>query len=201
MFNSIKRITEESALIHDNKQKFNFVIRELNKLLNKDIENEIEVFDVINNSTFGTVFLVYCSLTEYILLYRIPFRNSGYTGRYMYNIWDFLIYGSYSISKTKIDSVHYENIEQGSYAFLPALNTQYYEVGRDTLILEYARGIIPSSVTGILSHLFSTFDILGTINILYIWSKCILKSYYSSFKDFYHKNIKINTKDYNKQLK
>lgn len=163
----VKRSTEKT-------NKESFIISELKRCFNISY---FPSFDIVNGSTHGTVYLVYCTLSEYIMLYKVSFKNSGFTCRYAFDIYDFVIKGSLVTCNNNSIVCNYENIEPGEFSYLPAFTTKYYEVEKDTLLLEYAKGFIPSAITGVLCHLMSTFDILGTVKIFYIWSKKVLQSY------------------------
>jgi hypothetical protein len=173
MLRFVRELVKQTKEIPD---KESFIIAELKKRFNV---SSFPSFDIVNGSTHGTVYLVYCTLSEYLILYRVSFRNAGYTCRYAFDIYDFVIKGSLITcdpDKNQLTNF-YEVIENGDFSYLPALTTKYYEVEKDTLLLEYAKGFIPSAITGVLCHFMSTFDVLGTIKIFYVWSKKILQSY------------------------
>ena len=122
---------------------------------------------LFNNAggAMGQIKLLHCSLTEYILIFGTPSGTEGHSGRYGTEVFDFMLDG-------EMWCFHAGEFERtifraGDLAYLGADSAKGYAVPSDVLMLEYARGAIPTMLPfGLADTLFSTHDprtIGGTI--------------------------------------
>lgn len=122
---------------------------------------------LFNNAggAMGQIKLLHCSLSEYILIFGTPSGTEGHSGRYGTEVFDFMLDG-------EMWCFHAGEFERtifkaGDLAYLGADSAKGYAVPSDVLMLEYARGAIPTMLPfGLADTLFSTHDprtIGGTI--------------------------------------
>ena len=114
---------------------------------------------LFNNAggAMGQIKLLHCSLSEYILIFGTPSGTEGHSGRYATEVFDFMLDG-------EMWCFHAGEFERtifraGDLAYLGADRAKGYAVPSDVLMLEYARGPIPTMLPfGLADTLFSTHD-------------------------------------------
>lgn len=106
----------------------------------------------------GEVALVHASLSEYILFFVAPVATAGHSGRYRAQLWDFYLAGRvHSYEEGELDTVTYE---PGDFSSLRKGRATGVEIEAGTILLEYARGPIPTMVPfGLSDSVFSTLDL------------------------------------------
>jgi hypothetical protein len=120
---------------------------------------ELGVPWLFNNAggAMGQIKLLHCSLSEYILIFGTPSGTEGHSGRYATEVFDFMLDG-------EMWCFHAGEFERtifkpGDLAYLGADRAKGYAVPSDVLMLEYARGPIPTMLPfGLADTVFSTHD-------------------------------------------
>lgn len=165
--NILAEIVRESKKIREIDQKVLYVIKKVKEVYDF-IEEENGEFFVTNGSTFGSVKILYASLTEYLIIYTCPLKNSGITGRYSFSIKDIVISGEAKISEVSTIPVT-TTYKEGEIFYLRPFQIKFYEMSENTIVLEYARGFIPYCfISFVMPQLLMTGDVFG------VWSmsKC-----------------------------
>jgi ERG2 and Sigma1 receptor like protein len=114
---------------------------------------------LFNNAggAMGQMKLLHCSLSEYILIFNTPIGTEGHSGRYATEVWDFMIDG-------EMWCYHPGEFERtvfkpGDAAYLGEDKVKGYAVPSHAMMLEYARGPIPTMLPfGLSDTVFSTLD-------------------------------------------
>jgi hypothetical protein len=122
---------------------------------------------LFNNAggAMGQIKLLHCSLSEYILLFGTPIGTEGHSGRYATEVYDFMLDGEmWCFQAGQFERVIYK---AGDVAYLGADLAKGYAVPSHVLMLEYARGPIPTMLPfGLADTVFSTLDrrtVAGTV--------------------------------------
>jgi len=107
----------------------------------------------------GQMTVLHASLTEYIIFYGSPLYSQGHSGRYIMDVYDFMIQGE---TKTyHAGELVCTTYKAGDYSLLKALNSKGYCCEKDGWMVEYARGFIPYGLPYFLcSSIFVTVDII-----------------------------------------
>lgn len=132
---------------------------------------------VFNNAggAMGQIKLLHCSLTEYILIFGTPSGTEGHSGRYATEVFDFMLDG-------EMWCFHAGEFERtifraGDLAYLGTDRAKGYAVPSDVLMLEYARGPIPTMLPfGLADTLFSTHDPRTIGNTVFQYAKLVTRS-------------------------
>ncbi|MGC4118639.1 MAG: hypothetical protein QM765_29595 [Myxococcales bacterium] len=116
----------------------------------------------IYGGTTATLTLLHASLSEYVLVYGSPIGTSGFSGRYLFDCWDFMLSGE---MKTFIDdnSRVAETFRPGDKAFLPMKRAKGYSIEPGSWMLEYSRGFIPSGLPFALAEVSHSSPDLPTL--------------------------------------
>jgi C-8 sterol isomerase len=156
--------------------RISFVVSELKQRYGNKINDSSPEFFVVIGGAYGVVKILYASLTEYLILYGCPFKNSGTSGRYLFRATDFVIRGKLNVAPVIIGERATE-FKEGEYSTLQVLENRFYEIDENTWLLEHATGFIPSSFFSVFGHFMSTWDILGTFAIFKTWLREVLRTY------------------------
>ncbi|EFA86438.1 C-8 sterol isomerase [Heterostelium album PN500] len=107
----------------------------------------------------GQMCVLHGSLSEYLILYGSPLYSQGHSGRYLMDVYDFMIQGE---TKTYFPGEFKPRVfKAGEYSFLPHFVAKGYCCERESYMLEYGRGVIPLALPYFLfSSIFVTLDIL-----------------------------------------
>lgn len=120
-----------------------------------DVENPW----LFNNAggAMGQIKLLHCSLSEYILVFGTPIGTEGHSGRYATEVYDFMLEGEmWCFHAGEFQRTVYR---AGDAAYLGADRAKGYAVPSSALMLEYARGPIPTMLPfGLADAFFSTLD-------------------------------------------
>lgn len=89
----------------------------------------------------GRYALFYGGLQEYLLMFNVPLRTQGFSGRYKMDLWDFVMAGSLNY----FDNEHAVPVRKpaGTYTYLRRGTATVYEGLEGTVALEYGRGFVP----------------------------------------------------------
>ncbi|EKF32971.1 C-8 sterol isomerase, putative [Trypanosoma cruzi marinkellei] len=120
----------------------------------------------------GSMTVLHCSLTEYIIIFGTAVGTEGHTGRYHW-AEDFftIIYGEQWASLPK--AAHREVYKPGDQHYLPKGTAKQYRMPNACWALEYARGNIPSMLFfGLADSVTSTVDFVTLFQTIYesAWS-------------------------------
>jgi C-8 sterol isomerase len=141
------------------------VSEELKRRYPKHID--LDVPWLFNNAggAMGQIKLLHCSLSEYILIFGTPIGTEGHSGRYATEVYDFMLDGEmWCFHAGEFERVIYK---PGDVAYLGADLAKGYAVPSHVMMLEYARGPIPTMLPfGLADTVFSTLDrrtVTGTV--------------------------------------
>jgi C-8 sterol isomerase len=159
---------ERSAIIHS-------VSTELKRLYPRHID--LNVPWLFNNAggAMGQIKLLHCSLSEYILIFGTPSGTEGHSGRYATEVFDFMLDG-------EMWCFHAGEFERtifkaGDLAYLGEDRAKGYAAPSDVLMLEYARGPIPTMLPfGLADTLFSTHDPATIGGTLFHYAKLVTRN-------------------------
>lgn len=123
---------------------FDTVHRELLRRYPGKIAKEV-VFTVnMAGGARGRYALMAGSLHEYVLLFNTPLRANGFSGRYLIDIWDFVMAGSLNY----FDDDHHTAVRKpaGELTYLPRHSATVYDSEEGTVAMEYGRGFVPQAL-------------------------------------------------------
>ena len=131
---------------------------------------------LFNNAggAMGQMKLLHCSLSEYILIFGTPIGTEGHSGRYATEVYDFVLDG-------EMWCFHAGEFERSVYApgdaaYLGADRAKGYAVPSHALMLEYARGPIPTMLPfGLADTVFSTLDRRTAGATLFHYGKLVVR--------------------------
>lgn len=160
--------SERSAIIHS-------VSHELKRLYPRHID--LGVPWLFNNAggAMGQIKLLHCSLSEYILIFGTPSGTEGHSGRYATEVFDFMLDG-------EMWCFHAGEFERtifraGDLAYLGTDRAKGYAVPSHVLMLEYARGPIPTMLPfGLADTLFSTHDPRTIASTVFQYAKLVTRN-------------------------
>eukprot|EP01133_Synstelium_polycarpum_P003502 gene3502-4001_t len=114
----------------------------------------------------GQMAVLHASLSEYLILYGSPLYSQGHSGRYLMDVYDFMIQGE---TRTYFPGEFKPRVfPAGEYSYLPKLVAKGYCCERESYMLEYGRGIIPLALPYFLfSSIFVTLDIIPWLTAVY----------------------------------
>jgi hypothetical protein len=109
------------------------------------------------NGALGTMWILYASLSEYLLVFGSPVGTEGHSGRYLADVYDYVIDGE---MWTYLEGETERTIfRPGDGARLPARSAKGYVIKDNSWMLEYGRGCIPAMLPmGVWDNLFSNLD-------------------------------------------
>ncbi|KEG13943.1 putative C-8 sterol isomerase [Trypanosoma grayi] len=115
----------------------------------------------------GTMTVLHCSLSEYLIIFGTSVGTEGHTGRYHW-AEDFftIIYGEQWASLPGVSPR--EVYKQGEQHYLPRSTAKQYRMPDTCWALEYARGNIPSMLFFGFADLFSsTLDVVALVQTVF----------------------------------
>eukprot|EP01112_Ceratiomyxa_fruticulosa_P003107 TRINITY_DN134_c0_g1_i3.p1 TRINITY_DN134_c0_g1~~TRINITY_DN134_c0_g1_i3.p1 ORF type:complete len:225 (+),score=36.53 TRINITY_DN134_c0_g1_i3:794-1468(+) len=121
----------------------------------------------------GQMTVLHASLTEYLIFYGSPLYSQGHSGRYLMDVYDFMIQGT---TKTyHAGDLVSRTYKAGEYSFLEHLNAKGYCCDSDSWMLEYGRGVIPLALPYFLcASVFVTFDIIPWLTACFNVGKTVV---------------------------
>lgn len=106
----------------------------------------------------GSMTVLHCSFSEYLIIFGTPVGTEGHTGRHMAEDFFTIIYGEQWAGD--VGPVSRAVYPAGEQHYLPRRTVRHYRMPDECWALEYARGNIPSMmIFGFLDMIFSTFDL------------------------------------------
>jgi hypothetical protein len=114
---------------------------------------------MVNNAggAMGTMTLLHASLSEYLILFGSPIGTAGHSGRYLSEVFDWVIQGEmWCYEDGGTEKTIYR---PGDGAYLGANRIKGYRLPDACWMLEYSRGPIPTMLPfGLADTLLSTLD-------------------------------------------
>lgn len=101
----------------------------------------------LSNIAGGALFQISlhaCNFKEYLLFFQSPIGTEGYSGRYQAELWDYVIDGS--IVDYGLGEFQARVWRPGSHTYMSPGMSQGFKATPGTLVMEYARGKIGSSI-------------------------------------------------------
>ena len=131
---------------------------------------------IFNNAggAMGQIKLLHCSLSEYILIFSTPIGTEGHSGRYGTEVYDFMIDGEmWTYHAGEFERTVYK---PGDAAYLGPDRAKGYHVPSHAIMLEYARGAIPTMLPfGLADTVFSTLDARTVGATIYQYGKLVVR--------------------------
>jgi len=131
---------------------------------------------VFNNAggAMGQMSLLYCSLSEYVIVFGTPIGTEGHSGRYRSEVWDFMIAGEmWCYHEGETARTVYR---PGDAAYLGARRAKGYRIPDFAWMLEYGRGPIPIMLPfGMADTLLSTLDLRTFGRSLWTYGRLALR--------------------------
>ena len=108
----------------------------------------------------GSARLLFASPKEYLLFFSTPIGSEGHSGRHRAHIWDVVLTGElHTYQEHELRAL---DLRPGDLASLPPGTSNGSRLEPGTVLLEYARGNIPSMLPfGLLDAFTSTLDLAG----------------------------------------
>jgi len=115
----------------------------------------------------GQMCVLHASLSEYLILYGSPLYSQGHSGRYLMDVYDFMIQGE---TKTYFAGEFKPHVyKAGDCSLLPMGAAKGYCCMADGWMLEYARGVISLGLPYfVCSSFFVTVDLVP-------WAKTVFR--------------------------
>eukprot|EP01135_Chromosphaera_perkinsii_P011510 Nk52_evm9s2426 gene=Nk52_evmTU9s2426 len=153
------------------------VTMELRKRYPLHINSESEWVFINAGGWMGAYYLLHASITEYVLVFATGIRSQGHSGRYWADIWDTVLTGTFR--QWKEGSVDVNVYTQGDTIPHAQWEATSVEFGDNLFMLEYARGIIPSTLGFALSDsLFSTVDYPTIFKAFKVYGQALYRHYF-----------------------
>ena len=121
------------------------------------VETKKNFFFSLAGGITGMINVIHGSFTEYIILFGTPIGSEGYSGRYSIDIYDIVLSGE---MYTYIEPHPGRRVEHplGEIAYLPKGTAKAVSLARDTWMLEYGRGPVPTCLLMGLSDAITAYD-------------------------------------------
>ncbi|XP_012722491.2 sigma non-opioid intracellular receptor 1 [Fundulus heteroclitus] len=159
----------------DHEQAFSKVVVELRKRYPGHIlpDEDLQWVFVNAGGWMGSMCLLHASLTEYLLLFGTAVDTGGHSGRYLAEISDTIISGTFRQWKegTTKSEVYYPG-DTIVHGVIEATSVQW---SAGTWMVEYGRGFIPSTLGFALADtLFSTLDFVTMFYTVRVYVKALM---------------------------
>ena len=132
------------------------------------------VFSIWGGST-GHLGLLHASLTEYVLIYGTPIGTMGFSGRYLLDIYDFVMSGT---MWTCTEDNHGEGVVTGpgERALLRRGRAKACKFSENNWMLEYGRGPIVTCLPyGLSEAIISAQDVPTVAKTVWAYGKLVVK--------------------------
>ena len=128
------------------------------------------VFNIAAGAT-GIMNVLHGSLSEYLILFGTPIGTEAYSGRYAMDIHDWVLSGE-MWTYTEASPLEAVITKVGEHAVLRRGQTKGFKLLENTWLLEYGRGLVPSSLPTALSDtLIGSLDVWTVARTLWIYGK------------------------------
>ncbi|KAK5575440.1 hypothetical protein RB653_006573 [Dictyostelium firmibasis] len=123
----------------------------------------------------GQMCVLHASLSEYLIFYGTPLYSQGHSGRYLMDVYDFMIQGTTKqFFPGKFQSIDFP---AGKFSYLPMMVAKGYCCEPNSWMLEYGRGVIPLALPYFLfSSIFVTLDIVPWISAVFYVGREVTKN-------------------------
>ncbi len=123
----------------------------------------------------GIMTILHASLSEYVLIYGTPIGSQGFSGRYLMDVYDYMLSGelaAFTEESFREPALYYA----GDLALLRRWQVKTFKLSAGSWMVEYGRGIIPASFPFALGDAaFSCVDLVTIAKTLWIYGKLVLK--------------------------
>jgi hypothetical protein len=121
------------------------LVEKLNRAFPGHVDPDMDwIFNIAGGIT-GIMKILHGSLSEYLLVFGTPAGTDGFSGRYHLDIWDVVLEGE--MRTYEEDSPLQCNVYgPGDLALLRRGRVKGVTFSRDNWMLEYGRGLIPTSL-------------------------------------------------------
>lgn len=128
------------------------------------------IFSLTAGAT-GVMTILHASLSEYVLIFGTPIGTEGFSGRYHFEIYDWVLAGD--LWTYLLDEPGERVLNRpGDLALLPRGKVKGFRMPDASWVLEYARGAIPTALPLALSDVvFSAMDFRTLFETLWIYGK------------------------------
>lgn len=173
--NILHCIAQTACLDASRSQIVDAVVMALSQRYPHHIETTVPWIFSNAGGAMGQIKLLYCSLSEYLLLFDTPIGTEGHSGRYSAEVYDFVLDGEFWCFET--GDLERRMYGKGDVAYLGANRAKGYRAPDRLLVLEYARGPIPMMLPfGLFDAIFSTLDRETVVNTLWHYGRNVAKN-------------------------
>ena len=133
------------------------------------------IFNVAAGAT-GIMNVFHGSLSEYVIIFGTPIGTEAYSGRYALEIHDWVLTGE---MRTYTEENPTEAIitRPGEHAVLRLGRSKGFRLADDTWMLEYGRGLVPSSLPTALSDtLIGALDVATVLKTFRVYGSQTLRN-------------------------
>ena len=162
------------------KERFAFILQQLHQTYDTPQTPNIYLFN--GGTAHGLICLLYASCTEYLILYGTPLNNGGHSGRYLMNVYDFVFRGKVTIAAASLDAIEGREVHPGQTTFLPWGAAHNYMLDKNTWMIEYAYGFIPSALPFMLLGCLATGDVVATGQLTCAYAQEVIKNVWRAIK-------------------
>lgn len=131
---------------------------------------------IFNNAggAMGAMYLIHCSITEYVIIFGTPVGTEGHSGRHIADDYFIILEGEqWAFSPGQFDK---QVFYPGMIHHLPRGEAQQYVMPDKCWALEYARGWIPTMLPfGVADILFSTLDFPTLYHTFVLYAQLVIK--------------------------
>lgn len=146
------------------------VTAELNALHPGRVDAQPELIFINAGGWMGGMALLYATTTEYVLLFGTAMETSGHSGRYWAEITDWMLTGEYR--QWPEGSFSAEVHKPGDVIVHKRWEAAGVHWGAGTWMLEYGRGVLPSTLPFALADtVLSSLDVLTVWKTLSTWAR------------------------------
>jgi C-8 sterol isomerase len=151
------------------------IIDEMKREWPKHVEIKQDwIFSLAAGAT-GIMNVVHGSLTEYVVIFGSPIGTEGFSGRYFLDIYDVVLAGemwTYT-EESFAEKVVYK---PGDMALLPKGQVKGFRFPEGGWLLEYGRGLVPTSLPVALGDsIFSAMDLKTLFKSLKIYGSLVTR--------------------------
>ena len=123
----------------------------------------------------GIMTILHASLSEYVLLFGAPVGATGFSGRYLMDVYDFLLTGE--LRGFTEGLFHEPTVTRpGELALLHRGSAKGFALTAGTWVLEYGRGVVPASLPFALCYaLFACFEPVTVVKTIWLYGRLVIK--------------------------